>query len=108
MNMKTGITIVFKFQLRWNCCNKEDEKEIRQVGCMYKLKRDSIFDEITASKHSSTIWGYIRKECTALRFWIPRYERVSIDEGKKEAIFWTLNKKYPVSDSTRISIHAQK
>ncbi len=56
MNNKTGIKFNFDNHFyRRNCCNKENEEEILQMGCLHFFKGDSFFNEVSSSQYRLTI-----------------------------------------------------
>lgn len=122
MNMKTGklwiclliCDIIFSILwssdllsfLRGNRCDQENEEKVCQVGLMYKLAWDTIFDEAASSQYCSIVWGHIRKKCFAFRIRVPWYECLSAYERKEETFFRTSNKKYNVSNDAGLSVYA--
>ena len=108
MNMKTGIWNFVVMQYRWNRCHKENEEEVLQMGCMCQFAWDLILDEVAPPEHSTALWSDSRKECASLCLWVSRHECLSVDEGKKTIVLWTLDQKYHVSDIIGSGIDAQE
>lgn len=49
LNMKSGNNTKDLIRYRWDCCSKENEEKVFQMGELRVFKRDSVADEAVSS-----------------------------------------------------------
>ena len=74
---------------------------------MHQLEGDLVLDEVEPSEYCSVVWGDTRSQHPPLRFWIPWYERLLVNERAEKVVPRAHHQKHHVLGTARTLLHAQ-